>query len=192
MKTLAAAILLGMGLLAGGCGNNQPAQQLVQLDNGQYTMSTGDDYGIVYNTSRDADLSYLKGYSDDQVTNYKMVRIIGKDAANVATVDEFKKYVDTNKLLALANIQYIGEAVEYKGNVYQVVNAATHVYVGQKCIINAEDKDNQKITIDGEFKQYALGEVTKVERDEYGHLTHYTIKVVKDMKLVNDHAEVNE
>ncbi len=182
MKTLTAAILLGMGLLVGGCGNNQPAQQLVQLDNGQYTMSTGDDYGIVY----------LKGYSDDQVTNYKMVRIIGKDAANVATVDELKKYVDTNKLLALANIQYIGEAVEYKGNVYQVVNAATHVYVGQKCTINAEDKDNQKITIDGEFKQYALGEVTKVERDESGHLTHYTIKVVKDMKLVDDHAEVNE
>lgn len=182
VKTLTAAILLGMSLLAGGCGNNQPTQQLVQLDNGQYTMSTGDDYGIVY----------LKGYSDDQVTNYKMVRIIGKGADNVATVDEFKKYVDTNKLLALANIQYIGEAVEYKGNVYQVVNASTHVYVGQKCIINAKDKDNQKITIDGEFKQYALGEVTKVERDESGHLTHYIVKVVKNMKLVDDHAEVND
>lgn len=182
VKTLAATILLGMGLLVGGCGNNQPAQQLVQLDNGQYTMSTGDDYGIVY----------LKGYSDGQVTNYKMVRIIGEDATNVATVDELKKYVDTNKLLALANIQYIGEAVEYKGNVYQAVNASTHVYVDQKCIINAKDKDNQKITIDGEFKQYALGEVTKVERDESGHLTHYTVKVVKDMKLVDDHAEVNE
>ena len=31
----------------------------------------------------------------------------------------------------------------------------------------------------------------KVERDEFGHLTHYTIKVVKDMKVVDDHAEVN-
>ena len=180
VKTLTAAILLGMGLLVGGCGNNQPAQQLVQLDNGQYTMSTGDDYGVVY----------LKGYSDDQVTNYKMVRIIGKDAANVATVDDLDKYVKTNKLFAIANIQYIGDAIEYKGNVYQAVNASTHVYVGQKCIINAEDKDNQKITIDGEFKQYALGEVTKVERDESGHLTHYTLKVVKDMKIVDNHFEV--
>ena len=182
VKTLTATILLGMGLLVGGCGNNQPAQQLVQLDNGQYTMSTGDDYGIVY----------LKGYSDDQVTNYKMVRIIGKDADNVTTVDEFKKYVDTNKLLALANIQYIAEAVEYKGNVYQSVNASTHIYTGQKLIATANDKDNQKITFDGEFKQYALCEVTKVERDESGHLTHYVVKVVKNMKLVDDHAEVNE
>lgn len=182
MKKLAIAVMLGIGVMVSGCGNNQPAQQLVQLDNGQYTMSTGDDYGIVY----------LKGYSDDQVTNYKMVRIIGKDAVNVATVDELKKYVDTNKLLALANIQYIGEAVEYKGNVYQVVNASTHVYTGQKLIATANDKDNQKITFDGEFKQYALCEVTKVERDESGHLTHYTLKVVKDMKLVDDHAEVKE
>lgn len=182
VKTLTATILLGMGLLVGGCGNNQETPHLVQMDNGQYTMSTGDDYGVVY----------LKGYSDDQVTNYKMVRIIGKDAANVATVDDLKKYIDTNKLLALANIQYIGDAVEYKGAVYKVANAGTHVYVGQKFIAAAKDKDNQKITFDGEFKQYALGEVTKVERDESGHLTHYTIKVVKDMKIVDNSIKVNE
>lgn len=182
MKNVCAAILLSMGLLVGGCGNNQDQPKLVQLDNGKYTMSTGDDYGI----------TYLKGYSDDQVTNYKMVRIIGKDAANVVTADDLKKYVETNKFLAIANIQYIGEAVEYKGNVYQVVNASNYVYVGQKIVINAEYKDSQKITIDGEFKQYALGEVTKVERDKSGHLTHYTIKVVKDMKLVDDRMEVNK
>lgn len=181
IKTLTAAILLGMGLLVGGCGNNEQPH-LVQLDNGQYAMSTGDDYGIIY----------LKGYSDDQVTNYKMVRIIGKDAVNVVTEDDLKKYVETNKFLAVANIQYIGEAVEYKGNVYQVTNTSIHVYDGQKCIINAKYKDDQKITIDGEFKQYALGEVTKVERDESGHLTHYTIKVVKDMKVVDDRMGVNE
>lgn len=180
VKTLTATILLGMGLLVGGCGNNQDQPKLVQLDNGQYTMSSGDDYGI----------TYLKGYSDDQVTNYKMVRIIGKDTVNVVTADDLKKYVEANRFLAIANIQYIGEAVEYKGNVYQVVNTGTHVYKGQKCIINAEDKDDQKITIDGEFKQYALCEVTKVERDESGHLTHYTLKVVKDMKIVDDHIEV--
>lgn len=182
VKTLTATILLGMGLLVGGCGNNQDQPKLVQLDNGQYTMSTGDDYGI----------KYLKGYSDDQVTNYRMVRIIGKDAVNVVTADDLKKYVETNKFLAIANIQYIGEAVEYKGNVYQVINTDTYVYEGKKLIINAEYKDYQKITIDGEFKQYALGEVTKVERDESGHLTHYTIKVVKDMKIVDDRMEVNE
>mgnify|MGYP004467088691 FL=1 len=182
VKTLTATILLGIGLLVGGCGNNQPAQQLVQLDNGQYTMSTGDDYGVVY----------LKGYSDNQVANYKMVRIIGKDAANVATVDDLKKYIDTNKLLALANIQYIGDAAEYKGNVYQSVNAGTHIYVGQKLIAAAKDKDDQKITFDGEFKQYALCEATKVERNASGHLTHYTLKVVKDMKVVDNHMEVNE
>lgn len=182
MKNVCATILLGMGLLVGGCGNNQDQPKLVQLDNGQYTMSTGDDYGI----------TYLKGYSDDQVTNYKMVRIIGKGAVNVVTEDDFKKYVETNKFLAIANIQYIGEAVEYKGNVYQVVNAGTYVYEGQKCIISTKDKDNQKITINGEFKQYALGEVTKVERDKSGHLTHYTIKVVKDMKVVDDRMEINE
>lgn len=182
VKTLTAAILLGMGLLVGGCGNNQPTQQLVQMDNGQYTMSTGDDYGVVY----------LKGYSDDNVTNYKMIRVIGKNTPNIVTADDLKKYVESNKLLAFANIQYIGDAVEYKGNVYTSVNASVHVYEGQKCIATAKDKDNQKITIDGEFKQYALCEVTKVERDESGHLTHYTIKVVKDMKLVDDHGEVNE
>lgn len=181
VKTLTAAILLGIGLLVGGCGNNTTQPKLVQLDNGQYTMSTGDDYGVVY----------LKGYSDDQVTNYRMVRIIGKDAENVVTTDDLKKYVENNKFLAIANIQYIGEAVEYKGNVYQAANTGTHVFEGQKCIINAKYKDDQKITIDGEFKQVALGEVTKVERDESGHLTHYTIKVVKDMKVVDDHAEVN-
>lgn len=181
MKNVCAAILLSMGLLVGGCGNNdQP--HLVKLDNGQYAMSSGDDYGI----------TYLKGYSDDQVTNYKMVRIIGKDAVNIVTVDDLKKYVEANKFLAIANIQGIGDAVEYKGNVYKILNAGVHVYDGQKCIIDAKDKDDQKITIDGEFKQYALGEVTKVERDKSGHLTHYTIKVVKDMKVVDDRMEVNE
>lgn len=180
MKNVCATILLGVGLLVGGCGNNQDQPKLVQCDNGQYSMSSGDDYGI----------TYLKGYSDDQVTNYKMVRIIGKDAVNVVTADDLKKYVETNKFLAIANIQYIGEAVEYKGNVYQVVNTSTHMYKGKKCIVNAKDKDDQKITIDGEFKQYALGEVTKVERDESGHLKHYTIKVVKDMKVVDDRMEV--
>ena len=181
VKTFTAAILLGMGLLVGGCGNNEQSH-LVQLDNGQYVMSTGDDYGV----------TYLKGYSDDQVANYKMVRIIGKDAANIVTADDLKKYIKTNEFLAIANIQYIGNAVEYKGNVYKAVIAGVHVYAGQKCIISAKYKDNQKITIDGEFKQYALGEVTKVERDESGHLTHYTIKVVKDMKVVDDRMEVNE
>ena len=180
MKKLVLAAMIGMSVMVSGCGNNADTQHLVQLDNGQYTMSTGDDYGVVY----------LKGYSDDQVTNYKMVRIIGKDVANVATVDDLKKYIDNNKLLAFANIQYIGEAVEYKGNVYQAVNAANHVYVGQKIVIAASYKDEPKVTIDGEFKSHALGEVTKVERDESGHLTHYTIKIVKDMKLVNDHVEV--
>lgn len=182
VKTLTATILLGMGLLVGGCSNNQDQPKLVQCDNGQYTMSTGDDYGI----------TYLKGYSDGQVTNYRMVRIIGKDAVNVVTADDLKKYVETNKFLAIANIQYIGEAVEYKGNIYKHVNSGTHMYEGQKLIINAKDKDDQKIAIDGEFKQYALGEVTKVERDKSGHLTHYTIKVVKDMKVVDDCMEVNE
>lgn len=187
MKKLVVATMIGLSVLGlAGCGNNQTAPALVQLDNGQYTMSSGDNYGI----------TYLKGYSDDQVTNYKMVRIIGKDAASIATVDDLNKYVKANTLLAVANIQYIGNAVEYKGNVYCAVNATTHAYVGQKLLINSDAKDEQKITIDGEFKQYALGEVTKVERDSSGHLTHYTIKVVKDMKAVKsdtvEHVEVNE
>lgn len=186
IKTLTAAILLGMGIMVSGCGHNADTPHLVQLDNGRYTMSAGDDYGI----------SYLKGYSDGQVTNYKMIRIIGKDAVNVVTVDDLVKYVETHKLLALANIQYIGQAVEYNGEVYQAVNASCHVYEGQKIVINADYKDNQKITIDGQFKEHALGEVTKVERDETGHLTHYTIKIVKTMKLVKvngvDHLEINE
>lgn len=124
-----------------------------------------------------------------------MVRIIG-EKAKFTTVDEFVKFVKDNTFLAVANVQYLGDAVEYEGKVYQAVNSSTHVYVGQKTIINAHDKDNAKITIDGEFKQYALGEVTKVERDDNGHLTNYTIKVVKDMKSVKngdvEHLEVNE
>lgn len=184
MKKVYATILIGMGLLMGGCGTNTQTPQLVQLDNGKYSMSTGDDYGI----------EYVKGYSDDKVTNYKMIRVIGED--NNKTVDDFVKCYKNNGFKAMANIQYIGEAVEYKGNVYKVVNASQHVYEGAKYIINAKHKDVQKITIDGEFKEWALGEVTKVERDENGHLTHYTIKVVKDMKSVKvddvEHLEVNE
>lgn len=185
MKKLALAIMLGLGVMVSGCGHEQATPTLVQMDDGKYTMSYGDDYGV----------SYLKGYSDDKVTNYKMVRIIG-EKANFTTADEFVKFVKNNAFLAMANVQYLGDAVEYEGKVYQAVNASTHVYVGQKTIINAHDKDNAKITIDGEFKQYALGEVTKVERDDNGHLTHYTIKVVKDMKAVKsgdvEHLEVNE
>lgn len=184
VKTLTATILIGMGLLMGGCGSNTQEPTLVQLDNGKYCMSTGDDYGI----------QYVKGYSDDNVTNYKMIRVIGKD--DNKTVDDFIKCYKNNGFKAIANIQYIGEAVEYKGNVYSVVNAPQHVYEGQKLIVIAKEKDNQKITIDGTFKEYALGEVTKVERDEAGHLTHYTIKVVKDMKVVKvdevEHFEINE
>lgn len=186
IKVLAATILLGMGIMVSGCGHNADTPHLVQLDNGRYTMSTGDDYGI----------NYLKGYSDDQVTNYKMIRVIGKDVVNIATVDDVTKYIETHRLLALANIQYIGDAVEYNDEIYQAVNASSHVYEGQKLIINADHKDNQKITIDGEFKQYALGKVTKVERDESGHLTHYTIKVVKGLELVRtnnvDHLEISK
>lgn len=186
MKKLVVATMIGLSVLGlAGCGNNQTAPTLVQMDDGKYTMSTGDDYGIVY----------LKGYSDGQVTNYKMVRIIGKNA-NFTTADEFVKFVKDNTFLAVANVQYVGDAVEYNGDVYKVVNAATHVYEGQKLAITAQYKDNQKITIDGEFKQAALAEVTKVERDDTGHLTHYTLKVVKDMKVVKgdvaEHVEVNE
>lgn len=185
MKKLLVAAMIGMGIMVTGCSHNVDTPHLVQLDNGQYTMSTGDDYGV----------TYLKGYSDDQVTNYKMIRVIGKDI-NVKTADDLVKYVDTHKLVALANVQYIGEAVEYKGNVYQALNASNRVYEGQKIIANSEYKDSQKITIDGQFKEFALAEVTKVERDEVGHLTHYTVKIVKDLKVVKtngiDHAEINE
>lgn len=183
VKTLTAAILLGLGLLAGGCGNNQDQPHLVQMDNGKYIMNTGDDYGI----------NYVKGYSDDQVTNYKMIRVIGKDTNK--TVTDLAKCYGNNGFKALANVQYIGEAVEYKGNIYKTVGG-THVYVGQKMICIANQKDDQKIEFDGTFKEFALGEVTKVERDEAGHLKHYTIKVMKDMKLVKhdevDQFEVNE
>lgn len=184
VKTLTATILIGMGLLMGGCGTQTQEPTLVQLDNGKYTMSTGDDYGV----------EYVKGYSDDKVTNYKMVRVIGKD--DNKTVDDFVKCYKNNGLKAVANVQYIGEAVEYKGQVYRLPNASYHVYDGQKVIINASDKDNAKITIDGTYKEWALGEITKVERDEVGHLTHYTIKIIKDMKLVKgetvEHWELNE
>lgn len=185
MKKLALAIMLGLGVMVSGCGHEQATPTLVQMDDGKYTMSCGDDYGV----------SYLKGYSDEQVTNYKMVRIIG-EKANFTTAYEFVKFVKNNTFLAMANVQYLGDAVEYEGKVYQSVNSSTHVYEGQKLIVVAKEKDSQKITIDGEFKQYALGEVTKVERDNNGHLTHYTIKVVKDMKAVKsddvEHLEVNE
>lgn len=184
MKKLALAVMLGIGVMVSGCGNNQDTPHLVQLDDGKYTMSTGDDYGI----------SYVKGYSDNEITNYKMIRVIGED--NNKTVDDFVKCYNNNGLKALANIQYIGEAVEYKGEVYKGINASQHVYKGQKCIVFAKNKDDQKITIDGTFKEYALGEVTKVERDEVGHLNHYTIKIVKDMKIVKgdvaEHFEVKE
>lgn len=181
VKTLTATILLGMGLLVGGCGNNQPTQQLVQLDNGKYTMNTGDDYAI----------DYVKGYSDDQVTNYMMIRVIGKD--NNKTVDDLIKCYNNNGIKAAVNIQVIGYAVEYKGNIYRDVGG-THIYEGQKMIVRSDEKDDQKITFDGTFKEYALGEVTKVERDESGHLTHYTVKVIKNMKIVKsnevEHFEV--
>jgi hypothetical protein len=184
VKTLTATILIGMGLLMGGCGSNTETAHLVQLDNGKYCMSTGDDYGV----------EYVKGYSDDKLTNYKMVRVIGKD--NNKTVDDLVKSIKDNPFKTMTNIQYIGDAVEYKGNLYKSVNSAQHVYEGQKTVIFAKDKDNQKITIDGEFKECALAEVTKVERDETGHLTHYTYKVVQDMKIVkgdvSEHVEVNE
>lgn len=184
VKTLTATILLGMGLLMGGCGTNTQQPMLVQMDDGKYTMSVGDDYGI----------QYIKGYSDDKVTNYKMIRVIGKD--NNKTVDEFIKCYKNNGFKAVANIQYIGDAIEYNGDIYRAVVGSTHVYKGQKIIIKAENKDVQKITIDGEFKECALGEVASVERDERGHLTHYTIKVVKDMKIVKvddvEHLEINE
>lgn len=184
VKTLTATILIGMGLLMGGCGTNTQTAQLVQLDDGKYVMSTGDDYGI----------EYVKGYSDDKVTNYKMVRVIGED--NNKTVDDLVNCYKNNGFKAVANIQYIGDAVEYDGAVYHGVNAGTHAYEGAKIVVLSSAKDNQKITIDGTFKEYALGEITKVERDETGHLTHYTIKIVKDMKSVKvndvDHLEVNE
>lgn len=184
MKKLTATILIGMGLLMGGCGTNQQTETLVQLDNGKYTMSAGDDYGI----------QYVKGYSDDKVTNYKIVRVIGED--NNTTVDDLMRCYKNKGILGFKDIQYIGDAVEYQGNVYKFSNASVHVYEGQKIIIGASDKDNQKITIDGEYKSYALGEITKVDRDDSGHLTHYTIKIVKDMKMVKgevtEHLEVNE
>lgn len=185
MKTLTATILIGMGLLMGGCGTQTQGPTLVQLDNGKYCMSTGDDYGV----------QYVKGYSDDKVTNYKMVRVIGKD--DNKTVDDFVKCYKNNGFKAVANVQYIGEAVEYKGAVYQWNNTSTHVYEGAKIIINSQYKDvPNKVTIDGEFKELALVEVTKVERDKTGHLTHYDVKVVADMKIVKvddvEHMEVNE
>lgn len=184
VKTLTATILLGMGLLVGGCGSQQDTSHLVQLDNGKYTMSTGDDYGI----------KYVKGYSDDKVTNYKMIRVIGED--NNKTVDDLVKCYNNKGLKAIANIQYIGEAVEYKGNIYKDVNTSTHVYVGQKIVIGAKYKDNPKVAIDGTFKECALAEVTNVERDNTGHLTGYAVKVVQDMKIVKsdvvEHLEVNE
>lgn len=184
VKTLTATILIGMGLLMGGCGTQTQEPTLVQLDSGKYCMSTGDDYGV----------QYVKGYSDDKVTNYAMVRVIGED--NNKTADDLAKDVKSNVFKALKNLQPIGFAVEYKGQVYKVTNATTHAYVGQKLIIPTEYKDNVKITIDGTYKEWALGEITKVERDEVGHLTHYTIKIIKDMKLVKgetvEHWELNE
>lgn len=184
MKKLTATILIGMGLLMGGCGTNTQTAQLVQLDNGKYAMSTGDNYGI----------EYVKGYSDDKVTNYKMIRVIGED--NNKTVDEYVNCYKNNGFKAMANVQYVGEAIEYKGNIYNAVLGSTHVYKGAKYIINSKYKDNQKITIDGDFKEWALCEVTDVERDKTGHLTHYTVKVVADMKAVmgdvTEHLEVNE
>lgn len=184
VKTLTATILIGMGLLMGGCGTQTQEPTLVQLDNGKYCMSTGDDYGV----------QYVKGYSDDKLTNYKMVRVIGKD--DNKTVDDFVKCYKNNGFKAVANVQYIGDAVEYKGQVYKLPNVGCHVYDGQKVIINTSAKDNAKITIDGTYKEWALGEIIKVERDEVGHLTHYTIKIIKDMKLVKgdvaEHLEVNE
>lgn len=181
MKKLMLAAMIGLGLVVSGCGNNQDTPHLVQMDNGKYIMNTGDDYGI----------NYVKGYSDDQVTNYKMIRVIGED--NNKTVDDLIKCYKNNGLKAAMNIQYIGEAVEYKGNIYKGVGG-THVYEGQKVMCVAKEKDEQKITFDGTFKEYALGEVTKVERDETGHLTHYTVKIVKDMKAVKsgevEHFEV--
>lgn len=186
MKKLSALLVSGllvMGLTA-GCGSQQATPHLVQMDDGKYTMNTGDEYGVVY----------VKGYSDDNVTNYMMIRVIGED--NNKTVDELIKCYNNNGFKALKNIQYIGEAVEYKGEVYNKVNASTHVYKGQKIIINAKSKDNQKMTIDGTFKEYALGEITDVERDNTGHLIGYAVKVVQDMKLVKgevvEHLEVNE
>ena len=183
MKKLMLAAMIGLGLVVSGCGNNQDTPHLVQLDNGKYVMNTGDDYGI----------NYVKGYSDDQVTNYKMIRVIGED--NNKTVDDLIKCYKNNGLKAAMNIQYIGEAVEYKGNIYKAVGG-THIYEGQKVMCIAKEKDEQKITFDGTFKEYALGEVTKVERNETGHLTHYTVKIVKDMKSVKvdgiEHFEVNE
>lgn len=184
ITTLTATILLGMGLMMGGCGNNNEQPHLVQLDNGKYAMNTGDDYGI----------KYVKGYSDDKVTNYKMIRVIGKD--DNKTVDDYVKYYKNNGLKAITNVQYIGEAVEYKGDIYQASNGGTYIYKGQKLVAFAKEKDIPKITFDGEFKECALCEVTKVERDESGHLTHYTLKVVQDMKIVKgdvtEHLEVNE
>lgn len=184
VKVLATTILLGMGLMIGGCGSQQDTPHLVQLDNGKYTMSTGDDYGI----------DYVKGYSDDKVTNYKMIRVIGED--NNKTVDDLVKCYNHNGFKAIANIQYIGEAVEYKGNIYKHVNSGTHMYVSQKIMISAKDKDDQKLTIVGTFKECALAEVTNVERDNTGHLIGCAVKVVQDMKIVKgdvvEHLEVNE
>lgn len=184
VKVLATTILLGMGLMIGGCGSQQDTPHLVQLDNGKYTMSTGDDYGI----------DYVKGYSDDKVSNYKMIRVIGED--NNKTVDDLVKCYNNNGFKAIANIQYIGEAVEYKGDIYKGVNAGNHIYVGQKIVIGAKYKDDQKVTIDGTFKECALAKVTNVERDNTGHLIGYAVKVVQDMKIVKgdvvEHLEVNE
>lgn len=184
MKKLALAVMLGLGVLVSGCCNEQATETLVQMDNGKYTMTTGDDYGI----------NYVKGYSDDKVTNYKIIRVIGTD--NNKTVDDLLNYYKNNGFKAVANIQLVGDAVEYKGNIYKLVNASTHVYKGQKIVINSKYKDSKKVTIDGTFKEYALVEVTKVERDNTGHLTNYTVKVVKDMKLVKtndiEHLEINE
>lgn len=184
MRKLAVAIMLGLGVMVSGCGSNTTQPTLVQRDDGKYTMSTNDEYGV----------SYVKGYSDDKVTNYKIIRVIGED--HNQTVDDLVKCYNNNGFKAVANIQYIGEAVEYKGDIYKFVNASTHVYVGQKCIINAKTKDNQKVAIDGTYKSFALVEVTNVERDNTGHLVGYACKVVKDMKVVKgdvtEHFEVNE
>lgn len=182
MKNVCAAILLGMGLLVGGCGNNQPAQQLVQLDNGKYIMNN-DEYGI----------NYVKGYSDNQITNYMMIRVIGED--NNKTVDELVKCYKNKGILGFKDIQVLGYAVEYKGNIYRAVGG-THMHEGQKVVVPAKFKNETDCTIEGAFKEFALAEVTKVDRDETGHLMHTTYKVVKDMKSVKvddiEHFEVNE
>lgn len=151
MKTLTAAILLSLGLLVGGCGSNQPAQQVCEYNKvdvgamGSYSASQPViDNGMTFSFNRNVKFNSKKA---DVVDGKQMVYAI-------TTKDDS---------LCLYEIDVTGKdgwgKLENTKNVYQVDTV-------ERTQVLAYDLYNMGLPIDTEVNKMVI--VTHIK----GHLVH--------------------